>query len=174
MVRLIHFPQSPGAWFSHFPQAPGARSARLAYAPFGAARGRALRAALQPGSRHKGLLVGCRCAGSTHPPPPAPLPPEGRRGDVVERAGVLFYSPSPPWGGEGRGEEGVVSFISLNRRAFAPLAWLTRHSARHAVARSGLLRSPVPITTNASSVARWGPRSMVRCTARGWRARIAS
>ena len=38
--------------FIHFPQTPGANSVRLAYAPDGAARSRALRAAAQPGPDH--------------------------------------------------------------------------------------------------------------------------
>ena len=64
--------------FFHIPQAPGARSARLAFAPLGARRGRAVRA-WRPGA----------------------------------------------------------SSISLRRRALAPLAWLSRHWARGAVAPSG-------------------------------------
>ena len=42
-------------------------------------------------------------------------------------------------------------FISLRRRALAPLAWL-RAYARAAVAPSGLLRSPVPVTGDALPV----------------------
>ena len=67
------------------------------------------------------------------------------------RRGGLFHFPQTP---------GASLFTSLRRRALAPLAWLTRHSARHAVARSGLLRSPVPITTGtASSGCRAGGRN---------------
>ena len=36
------------------------------------------------------------------PPPPVPLPPEGGGGTQIAPA----LSPSPPWGGEGRGEVG--------------------------------------------------------------------
>ena len=89
-ARLFHFPQTPGddsfislrrralaplAWLRafgarriravrarlfHFPLAPGANSVRLAYAPCGAARGRALRSASQPGSLYAKRLVCCR------------------------------------------------------------------------------------------------------------------
>ena len=52
------FPSIAGRWFNHFPQSPGARSARLAFAPFGAARGRALRAAARPGP-DKGRALAC-------------------------------------------------------------------------------------------------------------------
>ena len=73
---------------NHFPQAPGAHSVRLA-TRIRARRGRAVRAATQPG-----------------PPPSIPLPPEGRRGNPI--AGARFSSCRREGGG-GHGRRNLLS-----------------------------------------------------------------
>ena len=47
----ISYPSGAGREVNHFPQTAGAQLRSLAYAPFGARRSRAVRAASQPGSR---------------------------------------------------------------------------------------------------------------------------
>ncbi len=54
----------------------------------------------------------------------------------------------------------LLYYLSLNRRALAPLAWL-RAYARGAVAPAGLLCSPVPMWGDSSSVA--GRRTLRAC-----------
>ena len=54
----------------------------------------------------------------TTPPPPVPLPPEGGGGTLT----AMAEAPSPPLGGgEGRGEVGAPSPVTLDHGPHAPL-----------------------------------------------------
>ena len=180
-LRTCSFPSGAGRELNHFPQAPGARSARLATRHAarcaGARSGPAVRPTLLPppcrvpGAARRGAARGraLRTCG-----------PGGRRGDAddaarspspppgAERAGEkwgcfflsfnggreLNHFPQAPGAHSVRLAtrlRGANLIISLRRRALTPFAWL-RAYARGAVAPSGLLRSPVPVTGDALPV----------------------
>ena len=200
---LLQFPQSPGADLFISLRRRARTPFAWLFAPYGAARSRALRAAARPGPDKGQALACCRLTGgypfvasssrlipakvprspgafSTNPPPPSPLPPEGRQ---RERRHLLAlgrrptpsrrltapdsrghrkrawprsarsYFPYPSCPGPARSRSEICGFargwaglgliISLNRRARTPFAWLSRHTARRAVARSGPLTLPI-------------------------------
>ena len=166
-VILLHIPQAPGILI-HVPQAPGGRvcsypsgagrSLRsLGFRAFGApARSRrpgrcAARSRLHPTPRvppgglvHIPQAPGARSARLAFAPSARR---RGRAGRAAARPGPA-YTPHPAC-------RRVVLFISLRRRALAPLAWLSRLRRAGAVAPAGPLRGPVPLTPHTPRAAGW-------------------